>query len=145
MKNETDTYEVKVQLLHEQVEKLSRENKELKEMCLYLDRSGSSADNDSKLTSPEAATLHLHSNIMSKLGKREASLPQFSGTTSRTTLKDRSKKQVKEAWSGMQIREALDEMKKRIERLEKEKLELVKVNVTLELILLLSLCIYSLR
>lgn len=126
LKNEMDTYEVKVQLLQEQVEKSARENKELREMCLYLDHS--SAGEESKLTPPEATSLLLHTSIMSKLNKRGDGLPQFTGATSHTTLKDgRVGRPRKEAWSGMNTREALAEMKKRVERLEKEKLELIKV------------------
>ena len=121
-----DTYEVKVQLLQEQVEKLARENKELREMCLYLDHSGSVGE-ESKLTPPEATSLLLHTSIISKLNKRGDGLPQFTGATSHTTLKDSQGRQRKEAWSGMSTREALAEMKKRVERLEKEKLELIKV------------------
>ena len=122
-----DTYEVKVQLLQEQVEKLARENKELREMCLYLDHS-QSAEEENKLTPPEATSLLLHTNIMSKLNKRGDGLPQFTGPTSHTTLKDnRAGRPRKEVWSGMSTREALDEIKKRVERLEKEKLELIKV------------------
>ena len=122
-----DTYEIKVQLLQEQVEKLARDNKELREMCLYLDHS-SAGEESNKLTPPEATSLHLHTNIMSKLNRREG-LPQFTGATSHTTLKDGrvAGRQRKEAWSGMSTREALAEMKKRVERLEKEKLELIKV------------------
>lgn len=122
-----DTYEVKVQLLQEQVEKLARENKELREMCLYLDHS--SAGEESKLTPPEATSLLLHTNIMSKLNRKGEGLPQFTGATSHTTLKDGqvAGRQRKEAWSGMNTREALAEMKKRLDRLEKEKLELIEV------------------
>ena len=128
LKNEIATYEVKVQLLREQVEKLSRENKELKEMCLYLDRSGNIGD-EKKLTPPETTAILLHSSIMSKLNKRGASsVPQFSGMTSHNTLKDeQGRPQRKEEWSGMPSQEALAEMKKRVDRLEKEKLELIKV------------------
>ena len=127
LKNEIDTYDIKVKLLQEQVEKLARENKELREMCLYLDHS--SSGDDSKLTPPEATSLLLHTNIMSKLNKRGEGLPQFTGTTSHTTLKDGwlAGRARKEAWSGMNTHEALAEMKKRVERLEKEKLELIKV------------------
>lgn len=128
LKNETDTYEVKVQLLQEQVEKLARDNKELREMCLYLDHSSAGEDSN-KLTPPEATSLHLHTSIMSKLNRKGGELPQFTGPTSHTTLKDGrvTRRQRKEAWSGMNTREALAEMKKRVERLEKEKLELIKV------------------
>lgn len=117
-----------MQLLLQQVEKLSRENKELKEMCLYLDRSGNMGG-EAKLTPPETTAILLHSNIMSKLNKRGASsVPQFSGMTSHDTLKDdHGKPQKKEGWSGMPSLEALAEMKKRVDRLEKEKLELIKV------------------
>ena len=69
LKNEVDTYEVKVQLLQEQVEKLTRDNKELREMCLYLDRSGNAGD-ETKLTPPETTELLLHTNLMSKINKR---------------------------------------------------------------------------
>lgn len=121
-----DTYEVKVQLLQEQVEKLSKENKELREMCLYLDRS-ENVKEEVKFTPPESSALLLHTSVMSKLNKRGAILPTFSGVTSNTTLKDERKRPTKEAWSGKPTREALEEMKKRVERLETEKLELIKV------------------
>ena len=127
LKNEVDTYESKIQLLQEQVEKLSRENKELKEMCLYLDHSGAAAGNEAKLTPPETTSLLLHTNIMSVLNKKGAGVPRFSGLTSHTTLKDERGRKAREAWSGMNSRDALAEMKKRVERLEQEKLELVKV------------------
>jgi hypothetical protein len=129
LKNEMDTYEVKVQLLQEQVEKLAHDNKELREMCLYLDHSGAGDQESNKLTPPEATSLHLHTNIMSKLNRRGEGLPQFTGATSHTTLKDGrvAGRQRKEAWSGMNTREALVELKKRVDRLEKEKLELIKV------------------
>ena len=120
-----------MQLLREQVEILSRENKELKEMCLYLDRSGSAGD-EAKLTPPETTTILLHSSIMSKLSKRGASsAPLFSGMTSHNTLKDEHgmPQRKREVWSGMPSQEALAEMKKRVDRLEKEKLELIKVGL----------------
>ena len=126
LKNEIDTYEVKVQLLQEQVEKLSRDNKELREMCLYLDHSETAGD-ETKLTPPESAALLLHTNLMSKLSKRGTSVPRFSGLTSHTTLRDELARKARETWSGMNTRDALVEMKKRVERLEQEKLELVKV------------------
>ena len=127
LKNEIETYEVKVQLLQEQVDKLSGENKELREMCLYLDRSGAKAD-ESKLTPPDNAALLLHSSMIAKLNKKAtSSVPQFSGLTSHTTLKDEQGRRRKEAWLGMSTREVLAEMKKRVETLEKEKLELIKV------------------
>ena len=131
LKNEMDTYEVKVQLLQEQLEKLACENKELRETCLYLDHSGGTVKEETELTPPDATSVFVHASIMSKLNKRGDGLPQFTGATSHTTLKDSratAGRQRKEAWSGTSTRQALTEMKKRVERLEREKLELIKVH-----------------
>lgn len=130
LKNEMDTHETKLKLMEEQLKRLTSENKELREMCLYLDRS--QEDSEVKLTPPESTELLVHTHILSELNKKGGSIiPRYRGITSQSTLKDdiRSRRSIKDnhVSGGVDPKIAMAEMRKRMERLEGEKLELVKV------------------
>ena len=131
LKNEVETAEQKIRLLKEQVEKLTKENKELKEMCLYLNQI--QGGSDSKLTPPEVTELLVHTKFLSKLNAHGGVVPHYVGLTGRATLNDSrppkrgyvASRRVKDP----EVVEALSEMGKRVERLENEKLELIKVGL----------------
>lgn len=128
-----ETNEAKLKLLEEQLKKLTSENKELREMCLYLDRSHE--DSEVKLTPPESTELLVHTRILAELNKRGGGIiPQYRGVTSQSTLKDdgrggskRSMRDPLHISGGVDPKVAVAEMKKRMDQLEREKLELIKV------------------
>lgn len=128
LKNEVETAEKKIRLLKERVEKLTKENKELKEMCLYLNQT--QGGSDSKLTPPEFTELLVHTKFLSKLNAHSGLVPQYTGLTGGATLNDSRPKRGYVASGRVkdpEVVEALTEMDKRVERLETEKLELIKV------------------
>lgn len=121
LKNEVQTAEHKIKLLKEQVEKLTKENKELKDMCLYLDQTQGSGD--LKLTPPEVTEILIHSGILSKLSTHRHIEAQLSGfMEGGGSGRDKDEEMAK----------ALNEMSKRIDRLENEKFELIKVSNNFE-------------
>ena len=131
LKNEMETHETKMKLLEEQLKRLSTENKELREMCLYLNRS--QEDSNVQLTPPESTELLIHTHILAELNKRGGGIiPQYRGLTSENTLKDErnNRGSAKEQLvpRGVEPKVAMAEMKKRVDQLEREKLELVKVS-----------------
>ena len=126
LREEIANSESKEQVMKEQLERLIKENKELKEMCLFLDRSqDGSAENS--LTPPETVELMVHAQIVGEMNKHQGRIPRYMGLTKGSTLKDRQaiRKGV-ELGIGREV--ALEEMKKRLDRLEAERLELIKVS-----------------
>ena len=95
LKNEVETFECKLQVLQEQLEKVVQENSELQEMCLYLDQSREQQPEPgreaARLASPEPAKVTVHSFCAPELNKKEGIIPQFTGSTSQDTLKDSQK------------------------------------------------------
>ena len=92
LKNEVETFECKLQVLQEQLEKVVQENSELQEMCLYLDRSREQPGKEAaRLAIPEPAKVTVHSFCAPELNKKEGTVPQFTGFTSQDTLKDSQK------------------------------------------------------
>ena len=125
LKEEIAGSESKDRVTREELSRLARENKELKEMCLFLDKSRDDVE-ESGLTPPEAIELMLHGRIAGHMNRSQGRIPHYSGLTKATTLKDTQairKGILTEASKEM----ALSEMKKRLDRVEKERLELIKV------------------
>ena len=125
LKEEVANSESKDRVTREELDRLARENKELKEMCLFLDKSRDGSE-ESGLTPPESVELMLHGRVVREMNRTQGSIPQYTGLTKATTLKDSQaikKGMLTEANKEM----ALTEMKKRLERVEKERLELIKV------------------
>ena len=123
LKEEIASSESKDRVTREELERLARENKELKEMCLFLDRSSAE---DNSLTPPESVELMLHGRVVREMNRKQGSIPQYAGLTKGTTLKDTQairKGMVTEANKEM----ALTEMKRRLDILEAERVELIKV------------------
>lgn len=125
LREELQSSECKSKVMREELDKLSKENKELKEMCLFLDHSREEGE-ESSLTPPEAMELMLHGRIAGEINKRQGQIPHYTGLTKRTTLKD-TQAIKKGAKSELSKEVALKEMKERLERVEAERLELIKV------------------
>lgn len=125
LKEEMASSESKDLATRGELDKLVKENRELKEMCLYLDQSRDGSEENS-LTPPEAMEL-IHGRIVEKMNKMQRDkIPRYTGLTSRSTLQDSHairKGKVSEVNREM----ALAEMKKRLDRVETERLELIKV------------------
>ena len=118
LKDEMENASKKIKYLESRVDELNKENKELKDMCLYLGQSGTG---ESMLTPPEITELLAQTKFLSKLNLhgKVAHLP--GDTESQQT-----------SVSGQaDLTEAVTELGKRVERLEREKLELVKVSASL--------------
>ena len=125
LKEEMANSESKSRVMREELERLAKENKELKEMCLFLDQSRDGSE-ESSLTPPEAMELMLHGRIAGEMNKTQAQVPRYTGLTERNILRD-SQAIKKGARTEINKEMALTEMKKRLERLETERLELIKV------------------
>lgn len=125
LKEEMASSESKDLATRGELDKLVKENRELKEVCLYLDQSRDGSEENS-LTPPEAMEL-IHGRIVEKMNKMQRDkIPRYTGLTSRSTLQDSHairKGKVSEVNREM----ALAEMKKRLDRVETERLELIKV------------------
>ncbi len=131
LRQELKSSEIKDRMTREQLEKLAKENKELKEMCLFLDQSREAGSGgNSSLTPPEAMELMLHARVVGEINKKQGVIPQYSGLTKSSTLKD-SQAIRKGVMDGINKEKAVEEMKKRMDRLEAERLELIKVCLTL--------------
>ncbi len=120
LKNEVDTADKKIKFLESRVEDLRKENKELKDVCLYLDQQ----EEDSKLTPPELSQLLAHTKFLSKLNLQDQ-MPRFSDSL--VALKSGTLSVPSSTPPDTQLREAVTELGRRVARLEAEKLELVKV------------------
>lgn len=111
----------------EELDRLTKENKDLKEMCLFLGQSGGGSEGTSSLTPPEAMELLLHGRVAGEMNRVLGQIPHYKGKTEHTTLKD--SEAIRFGVISERNKElALREMKKRLERLETERLELIKVS-----------------
>lgn len=127
LKEEMASSQSKDHVMQEELQRLSRENKELKEMCIFLDKSRDGSE-ESSLTPPESVELMLHGRVVQEMNQTQGSIPRYTGLTKGTTLNDMQairRGMMTEANKEM----ALTEMKKRLERVEKERLELIKVGM----------------
>ena len=115
LKDEMESASKKIKYLESRVEELNKENKELKDMCLYLDQSGTG---ESTLTPPEITELLAQTKFLSKLNL-QGKVPHLSGPQ-QTSVSGQA-----------DLTEAVTELGRRVERLEREKLELVKVSASL--------------
>lgn len=125
LKEEIANSESKSQVMREELQKLAKENKELKEMCLFLDQSRDGSG-ESGLTPPEAMESVLHGRIAGEMNRSQGKIPRYTGLTEKTILKD-SQAIKMGVRSELNKEMALAEMKKRLDRLETERLELIKV------------------
>jgi hypothetical protein len=118
------------QVTREELGRLMKENKDLRETCLFLDQSrardGGMAETTS-LTPPEAIEILLHGRIAGAINRVQGEVPRYTGSTQHTTLKDSEAIRVG-VMSERNKEMALTEMNKRLHRLEMERLELVKVS-----------------
>ena len=120
--------------MKEQVERLVKENSELKNMCIVLDKKQEGVLPlelpESTLTPPETAAAVVYANIMGEVGnsssEHQPSIPsQFSsgqvpGRNDRLAIE-------RGAYSELSKERALVKMKERLETVEGEKVELIKV------------------
>lgn len=125
LKEEIANSEVRTRVMQEELERLAKENRELKEMCLFLDQSREGGE-ESSLTPPEATELILRGRIAGEMNRAQKQVPLYTGLTKKTILKD-SQAIKMGARSETNKEMALTEMKKRLERVETERLELIKV------------------
>lgn len=124
LKEELASSESRNRVTKDELEKLAKENKELKEMCLFLDHSGDGSQ-QSSLTPPDVMELMLHGKVAGEMNRVQGHVPRYTGRTEHTTLRD--SEAIKLGVRSERNKEmALVEMKKRLERLETEKLELIK-------------------
>ena len=105
LKNEVETFESKLHVLQEQLNKQVRENMELQEMCFYLDQSRGEEKKERrsrKATSTDSqnALVSVHSLCAPVLNKTGGQVPQYMGVTSHYTLEDGHKKQY--TWRNIQ-------------------------------------------
>lgn len=106
LKNEVETFESKLHVLQEQLNKQVRENMELQEMCFYLDQSrGEEKERRSRNlkttpTDSQNAVVSVHSLCAPVLNRTGGQVPQYMGVTSHYTLEDRHKKQY--TWRNIQ-------------------------------------------
>ncbi len=112
-----------------QVERLVRENRELQDMCVALDRGaagGGTARLDKGLTPPDVAAAVVYADVVSGVGVVP---PHYSvGPARGSTLKD-SEAIERGALAEYSKETALVKMKKRLEKVEAEKVELMKVRI----------------
>ncbi len=120
LKNEVETADKKLKYLETRVEDLRMENKELKDVCLYLDQT---QGGDSKLTPPELSELLAQTKFLSKLNL-QGLVPHLSDSVG--ALKG-STATTPSLPPDTEMGQAIAELGKRVKRLETEKLELVKV------------------
>ncbi len=121
LKNEAETADKKLKYLETRVEDLRMENKELKDVCLYLDQTQAG---DSKLTPPELSELLAQTKFLSKLNL-QGLVPHLSDSVG--ALKSSTATTGPSLPPDTELGQAIAELGKRVKRLETEKLELVKV------------------
>ena len=102
LKSEVETFECKLQVLQEQLDKQVRENVELQEMCLFLDKSCGEEGGSGEAT-PQNTDVSVHSICAPTLNKSGGKLPQYMGVTSKSTLKDgHTTRRKRYAWRNIQ-------------------------------------------
>lgn len=104
LKNEVETFECKLHVLQEQLDKQVRENVELQEMCLFLDKShGDKAG--AKEATPQNSEVSVHSVCAPAVNKSGGQLQQYMGVTSKSTLKDgHATRRKRYSWHNIQGR-----------------------------------------
>ena len=156
LQKEVAGFERKLRVLQEKLDQLVHENAELREMCLYLDKSregsggggegGKSGHSKLQGSASSKSRAPVHSMCAAEMNKDEGPTPQYAGITSQNTLHDKRRKKFNLLGiKGMTCRhtycklprpyqciiidpqKAAAELQKRVEKLESEKLELVKV------------------
>ena len=125
LKEELASSESERRVTKGELERLAKENKELKEMCLYLDQSRSGGE-DNSLTPPEAMGLMLQGKVLEERSRLQGQVPRYSGLTKRSILQD--SRAIRMGQLSERNKEmTLMEMKNRLDRVETERLELIKV------------------
>lgn len=127
LKVEVASYKTQDRATKEQLEKLVKDNRELKEMCIFLDQSQGGSQ-DKSLTPPEVVSTMFHAGVVGKVNQQQGKVPQYPGLTKRTTLKD-SHAIERGVFSEYSKEVALEQMRTRLKRLEAEKMELIKVDM----------------
>ena len=101
LQKEVETFARKLRVLEERLQRLTQENSELQETCLYLDKfreeteeaySGRHSRGKLKAASegdPTGARPLVHSICTKEMNADESALVQYDGLTSKNTLKDK--------------------------------------------------------
>ena len=105
LKKEVETFENKLHVLQDQLNKQVRENMELQEMCFYLDQSrgeekAERGGRKTPSTDSHKTVVSVHSLCAPVLNKAGGRVPQYMGVTSHYTLEDGHKKQY--SWRTIQ-------------------------------------------
>ncbi|CAI7998310.1 Coiled-coil domain-containing protein 85C-A [Geodia barretti] len=143
LQKEVEGFERKLRVLQERMDGLVRENGELQEMCFYLDktRQKSSAEGvDARTTAGTTAVgrtggtkqqgslrVPMHSMCAEEMNKDSGPPLQYAGITSDNTLRDKKGKNKFNLLDTKDPQATVTMLQKRLEKLESEKLELVKV------------------
>jgi len=127
LKSEVESADKKIKFLESRVDELRKENKELKDVCLYLDNSERA---DAKLTPPEVSELLAQAKFISKLnlqGRLRIPGEKYHGPGGSDHKSSTAAEPSKETMEEMTL--AVTELGKRVKKLEQEKQELVKVRI----------------
>lgn len=119
LKEELASSESERRVTKRELERLAMENKELKEMCLFLDQSRSGSE-DNSLTPPEEG------KVLEERTRLQGQVPRYSGLTKRSVLQDSQAIRMG-VLSERNKEMTLIEMKNWLDRVETERLELIKV------------------
>ena len=139
-------------LLQEKLQKLSQENAELRDLCLFLNQmAGSDSIQQPKLIPPQVDQYSVHAACVMDLSKSQAldDVPRYTGFIGKESIVDKivqnpnngSGHQATTCTSvgdisttsksnGTAINDYVSKLEKRLEKIEMEKLELVKVLCT---------------
>lgn len=139
LKEELASSESERRVTKGELERLAKENKELKEMCLFLDQSRSGSE-DNSLTPPDAMGLMLQGKVLGERNRLQGQVPRYSGLTKRSILQDSQAIRMG-VLSERNKEMTLMEMKHRLDRVETERLELIKVLSNI-LCSHISICMY---
>ncbi|XP_003383845.1 PREDICTED: coiled-coil domain-containing protein 85C-B-like [Amphimedon queenslandica] len=143
LRNQVLEFENKMTVLQENLQKLSQENAELRDLCLFLNQMSSMApakkEGDesgntpaAKLETGQVETYAANAACAGHLNKVLEDPPAYTGHAGANELKDESPKIVEptpskgESNSSETTNAYVKELEKRLDRLESEKLELVK-------------------
>lgn len=152
LQKEVEGFERKLRVLQEKLDRLVQENTELQEMCFYLDKSRKGSDSQEgdksgrgNLSDKTKSRAPVYSMCAVEMNKSEGPALKYSGFTSENTLHDKKVKKfnilgtkgtqylvvtmVTSRTVSIDLETAVTELQKRVEKLESEKLELVKVHV----------------
>ena len=102
LQKEVAGFERKLRVLQEKLDQLVHENAELREMCLYLDKSregsggggegGKSGHSKLQGSTGSKSRAPVHSMCAAEMNKDEGPTPQYAGSTSHNTLHDKRRK-----------------------------------------------------